>query len=54
VPAATAVPDPGATGVLQLVLGRSFDDVVRAPSEPVALRSAPGSDPAQPPAASCT
>jgi LCP family protein required for cell wall assembly len=54
VPAATAVPDPGATGVLQLVLGRSFDDVVRAPSEPVALRSAPGSDPTQPPTASCT
>ena len=32
VPAATTVPDPGATGVLQLVLGRSFDGVVRAPT----------------------
>lgn len=32
VPAATLVPDPGATGVLQLVLGRSFDGVVRAPT----------------------
>jgi hypothetical protein len=40
VPSATSVPDPGATGVLELVLGRSFDDVVRAPSEPIAL-SAP-------------
>jgi hypothetical protein len=40
VPSATSVPDPGATGVLDLVLGRSFDDVVRAPSEPIAL-SAP-------------
>ena len=37
VPSATSVPDPGSTGVLQLVLGRSFDDVVRAPSEPIAL-----------------
>ena len=33
VPAATTVPDPGATGVLQLVLGRSFDGVVRAPDD---------------------
>ncbi len=32
VPAASTVPDPGATGVLQLVLGRSFDGVVRAPT----------------------
>lgn len=39
VPSATAVPDPGTTGVLQLVLGRSFDDVVRAPAEPVAVSS---------------
>jgi hypothetical protein len=36
VPAAEQVPNPGSTGVLQLVLGRSFDDVVRAP---VALRA---------------
>ncbi|WP_219417617.1 LCP family protein [Pseudonocardia nigra] len=40
VPSATSVPDPGATGVLELVLGRSFDDVVRAPAAPVALQSA--------------
>ena len=31
VPAATSVPDPGTTGVLQLVLGPSFDDVVPRP-----------------------
>lgn len=43
VPSATPVPDPGATGVLQLVLGRSFDNVVRAPTEPV-TPSAPASD----------
>lgn len=36
VPAATTVPDPGASGVLQLVLGRSFDKVVRAPVQPAA------------------
>ncbi|MDN5858558.1 MAG: LCP family protein, partial [Pseudonocardia sp.] len=34
VPAATTVPDPGSSGVLQLVLGRSFDDVVRPPAGP--------------------
>jgi LCP family protein required for cell wall assembly len=34
VPSATSVPDPGATGVLQLVLGRSFDDVVQPPAAP--------------------
>lgn len=34
VPAATSVPDPGSTGVLQLVLGRSFDDVVKPPVRP--------------------
>jgi LCP family protein required for cell wall assembly len=39
VPSATSVPDPGTNGVLQLVLGRSFDDVVRAPAEPVALQA---------------
>ena len=32
VPAATTVADPGATGVLELVLGRSFDGVVKAPT----------------------
>ncbi|QJY45347.1 LCP family protein [Pseudonocardia broussonetiae] len=32
VPSARTVPDPGESGVLQLVLGRSFDGVVRAPS----------------------
>ncbi|GAA3072491.1 hypothetical protein GCM10010464_40730 [Pseudonocardia yunnanensis] len=39
VPSATSVPDPGTSGVLQLVLGRSFDDVVRAPAEPIALQA---------------
>ena len=34
VPSATTVPAPGSTGVLQLVLGRSFDDVVRPPADP--------------------
>jgi LCP family protein required for cell wall assembly len=32
VPSATTVADPGASGVLQLVLGRSFDSVVKAPT----------------------
>jgi hypothetical protein len=35
VPAAVLRPDPEAGGVLQLVLGRSFDGTVRAPAEPV-------------------
>ncbi|WP_300012168.1 LCP family protein [Pseudonocardia sp.] len=30
VPSARSAPDPGASGVLQLVLGRSFDGVIRA------------------------
>lgn len=30
VPSATTAPDPGASGVLQLVLGQSFDGVIRA------------------------
>jgi LCP family protein required for cell wall assembly len=34
VPSASAVPDPGTSGVLQLVLGRSFDDTVRAVTAP--------------------
>jgi hypothetical protein len=34
VPSATSVPDPGSTGVLQLVLGRSFDGVVQPPAAP--------------------
>jgi LCP family protein required for cell wall assembly len=53
VPSATEVPDPGSTGVLQLVLGQSFDDVVRAPSEPIAL-AAPTSDAPAEPAVTCT
>jgi LCP family protein required for cell wall assembly len=36
VPSATSVPDPGSTGVLQLVLGRSFDDVIKPPATPTA------------------
>ena len=38
VPSASAVPDPGTTGVLQLVLGRSFDGTVRASAAPDAAR----------------
>jgi LCP family protein required for cell wall assembly len=53
VPSATSVPDPGATGVLQLVLGRSFDDVVRAPSEPIALSAPATQAPEQQPAVTC-
>ncbi|MBW0128515.1 LCP family protein [Pseudonocardia oceani] len=45
VPSARTVPDPGESGVLQLVLGRSFDGVVRAPSTTPAAAS-----PATPPA----
>jgi LCP family protein required for cell wall assembly len=46
VPAATTVADPGATGVLELVLGRSFDGVVRAPtSAPTEQAAAPASAP---------
>jgi LCP family protein required for cell wall assembly len=36
VPSASSVPDPGTSGVLQLVLGRSFDGTVRAPAHPAA------------------
>jgi hypothetical protein len=46
VPAATTVPDPGATGVLQLVLGRSFDGVVRAPTTTPAASTDPAPGPA--------
>jgi LCP family protein required for cell wall assembly len=47
VPSATSVPDPGTNGVLQLVLGKSFDDVVRAPAQPIALQAdAPSVTPA--------
>jgi hypothetical protein len=53
VPAATSVPDPGATGVLQLVLGRSFDDVVRAPAEPLAVAAVGTRSPA-PPSTGCS
>ncbi|MHA6779956.1 LCP family glycopolymer transferase [Pseudonocardia saturnea] len=45
VPSATSAPDPGASGVLQLVLGRSFDGVVRAPTA-----ATPASASATPPA----
>jgi LCP family protein required for cell wall assembly len=49
VPSATTVPDPGTSGVLQLVLGRSFDGSVRAATAP-----APGGDDATAaPAADC-
>ncbi|MFC4948518.1 LCP family protein [Pseudonocardia sp. GCM10023141] len=47
VPAATSIPDPGANGVLQLILGRSFDDVVKPP---VQAQPAGGAATAPPPA----
>jgi LCP family protein required for cell wall assembly len=53
VPSASSTPDPGSTGVLQLVLGRTFDDVVRAPSEPIALAAPTTQAPAEP-AVTCT
>jgi LCP family protein required for cell wall assembly len=46
IPAATTVPDPGAGGVLQLVLGRSFDGVVRAPTTTPVASTTPGPAPA--------
>lgn len=52
VPSATTAPDPGAKGVLQLVLGRSFDKVVRAPTQSIAPASA-SSDPAPPTTTAC-
>ena len=48
VPSANPVPDPGSTGVLQLVLGRSFDGTVRAATAPE-----PVADTATAPAATC-
>jgi LCP family protein required for cell wall assembly len=53
VPSATSVPDPGSTGVLDLVLGRSFDDVVRAPSEPIALSAPTTTFASEEPAVEC-
>jgi LCP family protein required for cell wall assembly len=41
IPAASLVPDPGSTGVLQLVLGRSFDGDVRPPAQPATAPSTP-------------
>jgi LCP family protein required for cell wall assembly len=41
IPAASLVPDPGSTGVLQLVLGRSFDGDVRPPAQPESAPPAP-------------
>jgi LCP family protein required for cell wall assembly len=41
VPSASAVPDPGTSGVLELVLGRSFDGSVRAAVAPDAVAPAP-------------
>ncbi|MDT7580063.1 MAG: hypothetical protein QOK35_1327, partial [Pseudonocardiales bacterium] len=46
VPSASAVPDPGTSGVLELVLGRSFDGTVRAAAAPDT--EAAGPDPATP------
>jgi LCP family protein required for cell wall assembly len=41
VPSATTVADPGSSGVLQLVLGRSFDSVVKAPTTGPAQAATP-------------
>ena len=49
VPSANAVPDPGTAGVLQLVLGRSFDGTVRAATAPD-----PAAETATAPAATCS
>ncbi len=49
VPAATTVADPGATRVLELVIGHSFDGVVRAPTSTAgetATGTSPGTSPA--------
>jgi LCP family protein required for cell wall assembly len=51
VPSASAVPDPGTSGVLQLVLGRSFDGTVRASTAPDDGAAAPATTTA--PAMSC-
>ena len=50
VPSASAVPDPGTSGVLELVLGRSFDGTVRAAAAP---EDGPGGPATGAPAASC-
>ncbi|MBC8091350.1 MAG: LytR C-terminal domain-containing protein, partial [Pseudonocardia sp.] len=47
IPSATTTPDPGTSGVLQLVLGRSFDGVIRATTGPSSTAAADG------PAATC-
>jgi LCP family protein required for cell wall assembly len=44
VPSATSVPDPGSTGVLQLVLGRSFDDVIKPPAAAAPGAATPAPD----------
>jgi len=49
VPSANAVPDPGTAGVLQLVLGRSFDGTVRAATAPDPAAETPTA-----PAATCS
>ena len=49
VPSANPVPNPGSTGVLQLVLGRSFDGTVRASTAPEAPDAVPAA-----PAATCS
>ena len=48
VPTATSVPDPGTSGVLQLVLGTSFDDVLRPPAVPPADPAAGAEPPRSP------
>ncbi|MEJ3652284.1 LCP family protein [Actinomycetes bacterium KLBMP 9759] len=50
VPSAETVPDPGTNGVLDLVLGRSFDDAVKPPVGP----SPSTQDPAAPAAGGAT
>ncbi len=47
VPSATSVPDPGTSGVLQLVIGSSYDDVLTPPAAPAAQGTgAAGTEPA--------
>ncbi|OLT17534.1 hypothetical protein BJF78_36650 [Pseudonocardia sp. CNS-139] len=54
VPSATTVPEAGGTGLLQLMLGRSFDDEVRAPAEPVALQATTTTRAAEESTAACS
>lgn len=45
IPAATSVPVPGAQGVLELVIGRGFDNVIRAPQVDASPAAATAAEP---------